>query len=378
MILMIPSIILLLYSDNFINNLCWFYPMKVDSSMIIPEKEYRIVNFGDQFKMYEIDLGLALMIWNDNKRIEVELASICYEDTDYRDDFFRTLDFAQTTGLEVVVAVDSLEVKSGSRCEKGLLRRLKPYNSIVQPGFQTYFRGKFNENDYILLLAQCSKSDEFNHFLECCLKILNRNARNSLRGKKTPNSSLNVPKLLKDIGEKVERIIEVNGLPEVIYGYKEKPNLLKSFVNTKYVTAIVQPNSSSFTYDSSMQNLALELTKDLSDDLDKSRAIFNWVRSNIKYDKTEKKSYRGALQVYNDREGVCGESAALQVTLERLVGNIAFLAEVDLYKREDHACAVHIGSDGKLVLIDTTYDLGFDCNLKSYRIISDEHSFARA
>ena len=76
--------------------------------------------------------------------------------------------------------------------------------------------------------------------------------------------------------------------------------------------------------------------------------------------------------MYEDKEGVCGESAALQVTMERLAGNIAFIVQVG----EKHACAAHIQPNGTVILMDTTTSQGFNMTYNEFKILSDDHSLA--
>ncbi|MDO8661014.1 MAG: transglutaminase-like domain-containing protein [Candidatus Woesearchaeota archaeon] len=123
-----------------------------------------------------------------------------------------------------------------------------------------------------------------------------------------------------------------------------------------------------------MKQFSEKITEVISGEIEKIKAIFEWVATNIQYGSKKRKPrviYRGALQVYQDKEGVCGESATLQVTLERLVGNKAFLVEVG----EKHACAAHLKPDNTIILIETTHKNGYNTQYPDFKILSDDYSF---
>ena len=197
-----------------------------------------------------------------------------------------------------------------------------------------------------------------------------------------------MPKLLESIGDYMEKHIQVTKIPELIAGFTSYRTYGIGSFDIKYVRAIVQPNGSSFTYSSNIQREVKKITKRLNDDVDKSKAIFDWIISNIKYEKRKTSCYKGALQTYIDKNGVCGESAALQVTMERLAGNIAFLTEIEkgaigttstgriVNITELHACTAHVKPNGEILLIDTTIPEGFGIKYDLFKIVSDEHSFA--
>jgi len=320
-----------------------------------------------------------ILIGNDKKRIKAEIATASNLDEEDHDEFFEQLNDAQSLGLEVVIAIDSeFDGKTAETAEKKLVERLKPYQHIVQRDFTSFFDGKFAESEYIQLLAQCSNPQESNIFVERCLKFAMIQAEKSLKQGQQPNYQINVAKLVEDMSTHLNKKIEIPHLPEYIIGKSEHRvgGLAELFKHSQYVHAIVQENGSSFTYTPAIQEKVSQLTKDLNDDLEKSKAIFDWITTNIIYGKEKRPIdvlYRGASRVYEDREGVCGESASLQVTMERLAGNIAFLVEIGT----DHACAAHIRPTGELILIDTTTPLGFNAKYKEFKIISDNHSLAK-
>lgn len=330
-------------------------------------------------RTYDFQYGLSIYIENDKELIRAEFKTANTQNENDHDEFFDTLDFARSAGLEVIVAVDNhFNGKSPYAAERKLAERLNLYpGGVVQHGFPTSSGLAFDQPEFVLMLAQCSNHEEFNPFLERLLRVAVEQAEKSLIEGKEPNYRIHVSKLLESLGKYLDRRLEVTGVPEFIAGWtRYRDSGLGELVgHSNYVHAIIQENGPSFTYNPAMRRQVLKLTADLDDDLEKSRAIFDWITSNVKYGCEKRKLgivYRGASQVYKDREGICGESAALQVTMERLAGNIAFLVEVG----KNHVCAAHIRPNGEVVLLDTTSANGFDAKEGEFKILSDDHSLA--
>lgn len=344
-------------------------------------------------RLYDLPSGTHLIVGKEIGKLEVILGTADNHHDEDHDNFFQTLDAAISIDMGVVAAVDSkFNGAYAKEAEKSLAARLSNYEGIVRPQFRTLYLKTFDEPEFVLLLAQCSDPKDFDSFLEKCLKMEQMGAERSLKSSK-PNYSLRVPYLVADISGYLERQINISGIPEVIRGFTPYRYAGQDFhqIDENYVAAIVQKNGSSFTYDTAMQRKVRKLTKDMNDGLEKSKAIFEWVISNISYDKKEEKSsntYRGALQTYKDKKGVCGESAALQVTMERLAGNRAYLVEVPKGTKgmtntgreanaDHHACAAHLRPNGEVILIDTTIPDGFGIKYNDFCIVSDDHSLAR-
>ncbi|MBI2572919.1 transglutaminase domain-containing protein [Candidatus Woesearchaeota archaeon] len=315
----------------------------------------------------------------NGNRLSVTLATASNLDDEDHEPFFQTLTFAQGVGLETRILTDSeFNGPSASELERNLARRMASCPSVQTRG-EWFFYGPFDEPHYVILLAQSRSRETFGLILNRCLQVASMRSQQSLANGKHPNYRIQVPKLIESLEENLEIKIETVGLPEIIEGYSIRNNddkITKLIEESNYVRAIVQPNGSSFTYDQPMQRLARQLTRGITDDLEKSEAIFRWVTSNIHYGRDKRQNtveYRGAMQVFYDREGVCGESAALQVTLERLVGNMAFLVEVGT----KHAVAGHLSPRGEIVLVDTTDPNGFNVKYTDFKILSDDHSLAK-
>jgi hypothetical protein len=328
-------------------------------------------------RCYSLPTSQMFLVGKKREGLEVNLISGDNHDEMDHDLFFDTLNFAMANNLDPIVAVDhQFNGIHRKDAEKKLVARLASYDDIVRPGFERFFDGQFDEPEYIQLLTQCVDPEFFDSFLESCLRITLFEAERSLE-KNEPNFRIQTVPLVDDISKLLGRELSIHGIPPQIQGFTKYrfADQLSGLLNPGYVNAIVQPDGSSFTYDRAMQRQVARLTCGLHSDLEKSKAIFGWISSNVTYGSTVRSNdvrYRGALQVYKDREGVCGESAALQVTMERLAGNMAFLVEVG----SKHAIASHIGSNGKVVLVDTTNKNGFDVKYSEFKIISDDHSLA--
>ncbi len=335
------------------------------------------------YRSYDL-ASSQLLVVGSTGLAEVYLADASNHTTADHDKFFRILDYSRDRGLELIVAVDAqfngeYNGEYPKKAEKRLAQRLKPHKKIVKPVFKTKFCGEFDEPGFVQLLTQCKEPRNLSSFLESCLEITVMEARNSKRGRQ-PNYFIDTGKLREDIEKYIDRELNWENLPERIEGYSRLRSPFPKLSDTKYAQAIVQVNGSSFTYNQEMEKLARRLTKGASGSFERSLAIFNWIIGNVAYGKEQRKlgSYRGALETYNSREGVCGETAALQVTLERLAGNTAFLAEVGT----DHVCAAHLEPDGKVILIDTTTPNGFGLQslpeYKQFQVLTDEHSLAKS
>jgi len=94
---------------------------------------------------------------------------------------------------------------------------------------------------------------------------------------------------------------------------------------------------------------------------DIAERLFHWVTNNIEYGENKSKSpYRSSIEVFNDREGVCGEMSNLYLVMVRYAGINGSFAEVNVdYKGEkvNHACAM-IDVPGKhfnFTLVDPAY-----------------------
>lgn len=170
----------------------------------------------------------------------------------------------------------------------------------------------------------------------------------------------------------------------MIYGFdpSQVGSSRREIHTNPYTKAIVQARGSSFMYDEKLAAEAKIIVGSETNPLYKSEAIFHWIVRNISYDDSKEKKMdtesvpiRSALEVYYDRTGICSESSALQVTMERLVGNRASLARVG----DKHACAVHFNPSGKTILIDTTTPQGFDYHFPRNQVViilSDDECFA--
>ena len=296
------------------------------------------------------------------------LAYASTTDCNNHDKFFEALEFVETLGMNAKIAVSSsFEDHKQYNEVRSLADRLEQYETKIVPSlYDGVSNWVFDETEWINLVI---KSDGDNSStVDSYLKFLAWDSQRNL-GNNKPNYRLKTSALIEKIEEYSGTELVLTPHPEFIEGYSAK-NKFEKLNNSGYAKAIVQKGGSSFTYDDDLEVKARTLVLGINNDLEKARVIFNWIRNNINYRESEG-NYRGALQTYQDRQGVCGESAALQVTMERLVGNTSFLTKVE----DNHACAAHFKPNGEVVLIDTTIDKGFDVKYKKFEILSDEHSF---
>lgn len=112
-------------------------------------------------------------------------------------------------------------------------------------------------------------------------------------------------------------------------------------------------------------------------DEEKAREIFQWIDENITYGKSKRNGigYRNSNEVYETKEGVCGEVAYLYVTMARLAGiesNWVHVMTDNKGEKVKHACAsVKLGENQ--ILVDPAYHT-YDIHHQEYEIMNDEEA----
>jgi hypothetical protein len=132
-----------------------------------------------------------------------------------------------------------------------------------------------------------------------------------------------------------------------------------------------------------LTNEIYDVVKDIcdTDKYGNVMAAYDWVVRNIKYGENKRgnKGYRNSIEVFNDREGVCGEMAALFITMVRCVGvrsSYVYVNEDFRGYKVDHACAL-VDLPGKykpVTLIDLSCPL-FDADHKGVTYYTDFEIF---
>ncbi|MCX6744630.1 MAG: transglutaminase-like domain-containing protein [Candidatus Parcubacteria bacterium] len=112
---------------------------------------------------------------------------------------------------------------------------------------------------------------------------------------------------------------------------------------------------------------------------DKARVLYDWFVKNIPFGtsgwKKHKKSMRNAVEIFEDKEGVCAEMTILYIVMARAVGLEANYARVEVInngKVEKHACPV-VKIKGKYIYVDPGFQQ-FDAPHKGYTIMSDQEA----
>jgi hypothetical protein len=108
---------------------------------------------------------------------------------------------------------------------------------------------------------------------------------------------------------------------------------------------------------------------------------YEWIVRNIKCGESKRgsKGYRNSVEVFHDREGVCGEMAALFITMVRCVGVRSSYVYVDedlRGNRVNHACAL-VDLRGKyksVTMVDLSYPM-YDVNHKNVKYYTDFEIF---
>lgn len=333
--------------------------------------------------------GNYLQISPDKKSLEFTIAEASYDqepspETESKNThFFVTLNYAIEKGWNpIIITPQNFGTEPTDTLEKNLAERIeKEFPQLLKRGEPTLFHGTYEDGaGFIIANIRTTNAEEIAEFAKRYLTFLADTAKQSLE-KNNPNYKINIHKLADALSAHLGTKIDVTGLPEKIEGFTEYgfDNKAGRFMqNTGYAKAIVQTNGTAFTYDDNLEETAKKIVAGITEGIEKSKAIFEWILTNIPYDKEKKRpfgiEYRSALQTYNERKGVCGEMAALQAVMERLTGERSFLVLTKI-GGEKHMCTAHILPDNKVMLVDPAQKT-FDAKYSDFEIVSDEHSLA--
>lgn len=109
--------------------------------------------------------------------------------------------------------------------------------------------------------------------------------------------------------------------------------------------------------------------------------VFDWVVANIKYGDRKRgtRGYRNSIEVFNDKEGVCGEMAMLYLVMVRTIGLRGSYVDVNVDNggsRVNHACAMIdvCGRYGDVTLVDPAYR-SYDIAHNSVKPLTDFEIF---
>lgn len=117
---------------------------------------------------------------------------------------------------------------------------------------------------------------------------------------------------------------------------------------------------------------AKELTKNVSNDMDKSRILYSWIGSNIEYDydraekalNNEKVEDSGAISAFKKRSGICFDYSCLYVAMARAVNLKVRLLTGTAYDGEKYGShawnEVYISEIDNWIPVDTTFYLSGD------------------
>jgi len=137
-----------------------------------------------------------------------------------------------------------------------------------------------------------------------------------------------------------------------------------------------------FAVDSELVRLVNRRTSALKSERSKAKSIFDWCMEHINYGTTKKEfGYSNSLEVFRNREGICGEMAFLYIALTRSIGLCSSYVSVikDFQKkRVRHACAVVYPKRDirKKLFVDIAYQR-FDIQHKKVKILSDAEAISR-
>jgi len=194
---------------------------------------------------------------------------------------------------------------------------------------------------------------------------------------------------LKNFEELKKQIGGIIGGVDDLFNYPLLANLLASVspdsekkfgkISGGYAYIISEDKGHPFQINPLISQTAQKIVAGKTGDKAKSEALYDWFLATIIYGDKKRKShkagYRTAMEVFADREGVCGEMAVLYVVMARSVGLAAnYVSVFTDCKGEDvkHACAaIKLGQ--KQVLIDPAYAT-FGIKHKKYKVLTDKEA----
>lgn len=147
-----------------------------------------------------------------------------------------------------------------------------------------------------------------------------------------------------------------------------------------YTFVITEDENDPFQINEEIINLAQKIVTGKVYEIDKAQALFDWCVDNIPYGtsgwKKHKKSMRTAVEIFEDREGVCAEMTILYIVMARAVGLKANYARVEKVDKngqlQKHASPVILIA-GQNIYPDIGYKI-FDAKHNGYTIMTDQEA----
>jgi len=173
-----------------------------------------------------------------------------------------------------------------------------------------------------------------------------------------------------NIPESNFQVVEKKGSSLIVTVSSEKPlNPKKEHNLEKYLKATPKIQKDA----KEIKNLALEITKGMSNDKEKAEAILMWVNKNIKKRLRDKFS---ALEVLRDREGECEAHSILTAALLRSIGIPSRVVGGIVYSYENGGFLYHAWNEvyinGYFVPVDATYGQ-FPADATHIKLTSEEN-----
>jgi hypothetical protein len=147
-----------------------------------------------------------------------------------------------------------------------------------------------------------------------------------------------------------------------------------------YTFVITEDENDPFQINEEIMNLAQKIVAGKVYEIDKAQALFDWCVNNIPYGtsgwKKHQKSMRTAVEIFEDKEGVCAEMTILYIVMARAVGlkaNYSKVEEVDKNGQlKKHASPVVLIA-GRHIYPDIAYKV-FDARHNDYKIMTDQEA----
>jgi len=182
------------------------------------------------------------------------------------------------------------------------------------------------------------------------------------------------PLLPKIKNIKYEEPIKIEEPPSIAENLRDTLTRIKQRIKG-YVITVTEPDVEvPYQLTPEMFERAEEKIKDCNTDEEKARVLFDWLESEIQYGTSTRGSigYRNSTEVFDQKEGVCGEMTYTYITIARSLGLRAGYVSVTRDADGDevqHGCS-YVSLNGRDVLVDLAYHT-FDIHHLRYSKISD-------
>ena len=176
---------------------------------------------------------------------------------------------------------------------------------------------------------------------------------------------------------KYEDPIKVEEPGSIVENIRDTLARLKERVKGYVITITERDVEVPYQLTPEMFESAEAVTKDCKTEEERAKALFDWLEAELQYGTCKRGTvgYRNSKEVFEQKEGVCGEMTYTYVVTARSVGLKAGYVSVtkDTYGNDVHHGCAYVWLNGRDVLVDIAYHT-FDIHHQEYSKLSDREA----